>query len=616
MSYRLHRPMPISGECIRGYLLRLTEENFIGHQSWLRDSPEELRIIRLNIGKKLHGRLGNLFQTKGEEQTSSASLSSSYFMRANNRCCPDCFRDMSYWRVEWEHRFYVACHIHKKYLIDLCPVCSAKLPWKRHSLGACMCGSRISDWSAMEGSKGALLISEFLALALAKETHRNIEGLDNFLISKFGNLTSNSFSALIHLFGTFAINPLTRRKSGSHECTDMEGSLALVNAASNILDGWPQNFEGFLKAIGGYQEGRGIELMPSRHFYGFANALHKKFSTPELRFVLRRYRSFVLTHWPRVLNQRNRWAGQKEIEEQPYVSVILAAKWLHISSQRVVELFDAGVLRGYARISTQGRKIVIIEKKSLSNADKYIADVVTLNGAAELLGLPRSRLDELVVAKIIRPRHDGPKDGVNRLFSRAEISRFIKKITSGQHEPSEEEDLISGPVILKAHLGKGEFVRLILDILERKLPLLCARTTDFGFRDLIFSRKGFFTWRKSIRNARDMTCTVAEAASKLGLKQEVAYHLVKKGLLKSRTQLVGKRVTAVVGKKHIQQFEISYLSASNMARQCETSPRSLIAKLASKNVVPVTGPGIDHGRQYFFKTEDISKAVKLLGHKN
>lgn len=611
MSFRLHRPTPISGECIRGYLLRLTEENFIVRQFWLRDSPEELKIIRLSIGKKLHGRLGKLFQERPSEQTSSPSLGSSYLIRANSRCCPDCFRERPYWRVEWEHRFYVVCHIHKKCLIDLCPVCFAQLGWKRHSLGACVCGSKITDWTGRDGYKGALLISEFIALAIAKETGRNFEHLNNFLISKFGHLSSNNFSALVHLFGTFAINPLARRKSGAHECTDMEGSLTLVNAASSILDEWPKNFEDFLKAVGGYQEGRGIELMPSRHFYGFVNALHKKFCTPELRFVLRRYRSFVLMHWPRVLNQRNRWADQYEIEEQPYVSGTLAGKWLQISSRRVVELLDAGVLKGHIRISTQGRKIVIVEKNSLSNAAKYIADIVTLNGAAELLGLPRSRLDELVAAKFIRPRHDGPKKGVNRLFSRAEISSFIKKITSGQHEPSEDEDSVSLPAILRAHLAEGEFVRFVAAILGRKLLPLCTGTMEPDFGDLMFSRKSFFAWRKSIRDACDKLYTVPEAASELGLKQEVAYHLVKLGLLKSETHTIGKRVATVLRKEHLSQFQISYFSASQMAREWAVSSRFLVAKLAFENLTPVTGPGIDSGRQYFFLTEDLRKAGKL-----
>jgi hypothetical protein len=95
--------------------------------------------------------------------------------------------------------------------------------------------------------------------------------------------------------------------------------------------------------------------------------------------------------------------------------------------------------------------------------------------------------------------------------------------------------------------------------------------------------------------------SVTAAARAIGIKEEVAYHLVRVGLLQTHPPDNGtsRRVTA----EGIRQFQERYVGAAEVSRALGTSPKALLATLAAR---PVTGPMTDGGRQYFFNRSDIA----------
>lgn len=51
------------------------------------------------------------------------------------------------------------------------------------------------------------------------------------------------------------------------------------------------------------------------------------------------------------------------------------------------------------------------------------------------------------------------------------------------------------------------------------------------------------------------------------------------------------------------QSHEDYVAASELAQSVGTSSRSLVEVLGARGVKPITGPGVDDGRQFFFKRE-------------
>ena len=88
--------------------------------------------------------------------------------------------------------------------------------------------------------------------------------------------------------------------------------------------------------------------------------------------------------------------------------------------------------------------------------------------------------------------------------------------------------------------------------------------------------------------------SIDEAAKLLVVKQQVAYHLEKVGLLQSvQTKQAGKQIT----KEALATFNNNYVALSVLAKKQQTSPFALFKSLKIK---PVTGPQIDGSRQYFY----------------
>ena len=56
----------------------------------------------------------------------------------------------------------------------------------------------------------------------------------------------------------------------------------------------------------------------------------------------------------------------------------------------------------------------------------------------------------------------------------------------------------------------------------------------------------------------------------------------------------------------IRDFQARYVKGSELARSLGTSSRGLANRLAAKGIKPVTGPGVDGGRQTFFVREEAT----------
>ena len=97
-----------------------------------------------------------------------------------------------------------------------------------------------------------------------------------------------------------------------------------------------------------------------------------------------------------------------------------------------------------------------------------------------------------------------------------------------------------------------------------------------------------------------VSLSVDEAAQWLGVKQQVAYDLVKQGLLATtKDELPGRRVPQA----SLEDFKATYISLAEYAGSLNRAPRWLLQTLS---VRPVTGPTIDGSRQYFFRRSDLS----------
>ncbi|ALU87245.1 hypothetical protein Hrubri_0011 [Herbaspirillum rubrisubalbicans M1] len=390
----------------------------------------------------------------------------------------------------------------------------------------------------------------------------------------------------------------------------------LVRVAADILTSWPNRFHLLLAELGGYGETDVMRSDPKPEFVSLAKCLRKHFSSPGLDFVMAAFRSFAVENWHRVLDRRSKWMSPLGYDEQRYMPAAAVTRQLHISRHRVKELLDKNILRGYVKKTPHEREFTVIERSSLIDAGDLIDDYIPLRAVAALLGLPRARINELVACGLLAEtsRTEGSRQA--RLFSRKEVAVFVKRLSAGRREPSDEEDLLTTSTILKVHLAtEKEFCSFFAAVIGRRLPSVCVSPLKSGFSALGFLRAEFHLWRSEMRaTVRSDLLTITAAARELGVKEQVAYHLVHIGLLPSINSTLGKRRCRRVSVGEIAYFKATYISSAELATRWSTSPKAVVRFLQAQGVEPVSGPRIDASRQYFFNRcniQNVSYGIAL-----
>lgn len=153
-------------------------------------------------------------------------------------------------------------------------------------------------------------------------------------------------------------------------------------------------------------------------------------------------------------------------------------------------------------------------------------------------------------------------------------------------------------------LSEVEFIDLTKALLAQKLDVVnqpCDDSIPLGLVEL--SCEDLRRWRLGRRVNKSSSVSIDEAATVLGIKQQVAYQLVYQGLLPSSQML--NRAEVRVRSVDLQDFQRTYVSLAELARSRKTSPKALLGKLSCE---PVTGPTVDGTRQYFYRIADLMAA--------
>ncbi len=258
------------------------------------------------------------------------------------------------------------------------------------------------------------------------------------------------------------------------------------------------------------------------------------------------------------------------------VNLAEARSILGRSHATVRKLLDAGTL---ACSGDDGRGASLaIRRGDVETMAACASDAMTLEAAARRLAVSKSRIRRLVDAGLIDAVGS---PGIPWRISAASLDGMMSRL----------EGMASGRQT--GGVGFEHVVRVLgrrgtafADVLAGMLsgsPAVVALDTDAtGLKRLRI--------RLEAADPSDGG-TVRAAAGRLGIKWEVAAHLVERGLLEASAEGVG-------------QFRESYVSGADLARALRTSPKTAIGRLAGEGRRPVTGPSVDGGRQYFYRRLD------------
>lgn len=593
-------PSPFPDECLAGYLRRVSEANGFADRNLRKvlasfdGAPPPLSAIAQAL-RRTHRGLGTLAGMTPDTLLAKRHRADVQFTTgAIQGCCPLCLREAPYWRAHWSHVLVSHCPVHRTRLQRHCGQCGAAIRSVRTELLRCDCGSLYASLPSGGQEAGPAAVIPLQALVGSKVLGQEIptDAIPPHWPTAITGLSPAQLSQLILFLGTYAHTQggQSRRKLALK--LEPATAEAIVAAAAETLDCWPAAWERALdqSMSNSYSQKLSAVYGPVYDIL-YSELRHRNFG-----FLRKAFEGYLVRRWAGTpIDRRNRKVRVKARKRQRYIP---APRVLARYSVRRAEL-EAGVVSGHinGRITAlpSGRKRIEISRRSLKKLASTKAPL-DLRGVANQLGIARRRVRELLTAGVIK----GNKPGLGHSWNIPALEgiRLLRRLRAIAAPTTATVDLKSIPELFRLHGGDSlSAADLLSAVLSREVPVW--RTPAQGLAGILVSRGELVRWA----DQRRTSLSVVEAALSLGVKQEAAYHWVRTGIIPSVDYSgKGKRISLV----DLAMFRRKFVLASHLARADRTSSRAVMARLEKKGVYPVSGPGIDGGRQAIFERMPVA----------
>lgn len=616
----LHRPKPILGESFDGYLLRLAEANGYVSDRWITELAGIEGRLSTGIGDvaplaRLLGHDAALLEAMRYPPSPWAGrrrlnlfngrpINRLAINMDRPRVCPACLTDSPHLRMAWELAPAAICPSHGVVLLDACPACGKAISWNRSHV--CLCHHCGSDFRNAVPPKappaGASLSALLLAAAGLAEPPPEEHGFP----AEVRTLPLADLVQVILLLGAAASGlPFA---AGHWPCAKLSapGMAKLLDDAATVLGDWPNGLQALLERLSSQSPPDRTGLQSS--FGRFYTGLFRDLRGPNLDFVRKEVEHFASHHWTGgSLTGRNRRFSETGRHSARFASRNEAARHLHVRPETIDEMLNAGLLRGERRQAGR-RRAILVERDSLEHG---LDGLLELQEVCKLLRLSKAPVKDLVSTGHLTPVTLGTGRAPRIRYRRAEVEELMTAIIGSAEECEDRQGRIALSGVLRrlSFHGLG-LADLVGEILTGGLAVMARLQTRPGLLACLFDEGDVLALVHRHRVARGDALTIPEAAERLHIKQQVAYQLVRRGLWPVTRAWENGRALRLVPAETLARFKRDYVAAAELAESVGTSARSLVDELASQGINPVTGPGVDDSRQYFFERVPAAMAVE------
>jgi len=476
------------------------------------------------------------------------------------RLCPACLAEGSgVWRAEWERVGEYWCREHRYWLVDACPHCGCRVRWRRMTAHSCGCGFALCNFGREPVSAAVL--------------HMPGEHAGH--------------SALVRWLGglsCFGLGAKGWKRAQSEVPSDVR---CCVTAGADMLAAWPGAFECVLDTVRVEQDDRAPQAINSA-FAGLVKAISRLRSAEHRSFILDALSGYV---------DRSQHSGRPLIGRNPRirqasVSITKIARSLGISGHRLrTAIPDALPNRGVMGLTRGGRIRGALLPQDAARVRAMIDDRISITSAARLLGLSAKRVDALVSGGHLAP--------LKRLVLRSQCEALNHTVYRSASSAPPESGTTSLAEAVRLWVPLHLTCRFFESAIAGDIRIFHMTGSAERLGELLIERAEAMRWSALQEPGLGVFLTIPQAARVLGLKQEVAYHLARVGLIQTQSKKVTRRMARVVSAEEIQRFARQVEPLTQAAVRAGVNPRNGLAWVKETNRVLVSGPRVDGGRQYF-----------------
>ncbi|RQZ15562.1 hypothetical protein DIE15_15315 [Burkholderia sp. Bp9031] len=535
---------------------------------------------------------------KREGNTASPEKES-WLNRIRMRWCPACLAEDHYMRSAWSLSIFVACPTHNTMLRESCDACGKVLTWRSGSHMQCTCGRRFTEMTMERAPETHTTLMQWYSGNGSRQLVSSEQRASRRLVTPFARLSQTQLLRLLHALAPHISARPTHRHGRTPGLQNLSTAANYVDQCAQLLLHWPYSFQTMMAK---YDERTTTETSIRRKYSALYRLLYKTLAGNEFDFMRREFEAYLDGHWYGAIDGRHRAFSKRK-----WHTVLSAAdirRELGCSRGVIWRLISTGGLNARILRSPMGRRFAVADANSVAQTRAALRDVIDLHAASELLGISRRRIRILLSAGLIgeAPNYHRSKWSI----SVHEVRRLLDLPTCDRADHSPEETLLLRHVLRHMCRDNAVFVSVIESLLSGAVRTFGKASGVRGIGAYLVHKDDVRSVICDAKRLPPSTMSAQVVAQVLSIKEEVAYHLIRSGLLPHDVYRVNGRTIDLVTKDDVVKFRSTYVSLVDIAKRWNVSPKAALRRLSERGVDAITGPSVDRSRQYFYRVADVS----------
>lgn len=471
------------------------------------------------------------------------------------RLCPLCLVEHGTWFQSWRKSVIPICLQHRAWLLDSCSQCASPIRWPHTGWRQCQCGANLET--------------------LATET------ISNSLQSCLESANPVPAEVLLWL-GAWAIHGSKGKPLKKATSQSLPARKAILSRGAELACTWPQSFADVLMVH--RQPCRPTELQRLNQAW------------PGLVTQITRLSDSCWRE--RIWQNLNRFVEGSHFSPSPIIGRNAQLTCRSKTQKAVANELGVGVTRLHTLIADNapttptsssrcGRSRRVITSDVQVALKQSLSTWISVRESAAILGCDRGRVTALARLRML--------ETISGKLSRESVLRLRDQVLVFS-TPSKADSISESLQHVWRFRVPREKSKEFLEAIFQKRVRIYGMHGVSNWHEVHVDCVDIQGWLLELHQDATRTLSIAEAAIALGVKEQVAYGLVNRGLLQCITEARrGRHIT----REALTDFSARYIALRELTDVHGKHAHAAFDWAVAQGMQVVTGPRIDGGRQYF-----------------
>ena len=391
---------------------------------------------------------------------------------------------------------------------------------------------------------------------------------------------------------------------------NIKDSILELEVVSSVLDDWPNGMHELLNRRRD-QYGKFAQTGILKAFGKFYDDLYyqpSKLSGVQFLFIREAFEEFVDVNWVGNIDKKSKSISDALTTKS--VPLTRIKKEMKIGHNNLKYFVKEGIFEASTKVFENGRQHTVLTPNEINAIKEKLSTRLNQQETCQILGISKSQFRILVerglLKPVIAPQETGPK---NWWCNSEDVDQFLASIFAVVDYQEPGPGAISFSRACQAYLPRHLMPDFVIAIESGEVPVagITVGSNIPNFSSLFFLPEVITQFMSAHKKTRLGFYSVPEVAARLGIKQQVAYHLVKSGLLTSIVVGTEKRPVFEVTESDVSLFQDHFVQLSQFAKSSGAPGRVIKKNLEALGILPVAGPDVDGCIKIFYRKSDLSE---------